>query len=199
MLLRGPGQQVAGDLFDGELVERLVGIERLDDVVAIEPDRSWRVVGIACRISVARQVEPEPCPVFAVRAFGQQPIDELLIGFGTAVVDELFYLLKGRRQAGEVERKAANEGVAIGLGRRLQALALQAREQERVDGVFRPRHVLDLRQSRTQRLDIRPVFGVGSPLLDPAREQLDLLRRKLLAGLARRHALGRVGRCYPGD
>ena len=34
----GVGQQVAGELLEREPVERHVGVERVDDVVAVRPD-----------------------------------------------------------------------------------------------------------------------------------------------------------------
>ena len=40
LLGRRVGQQVAGKLLDGELVERLVAVERVDDVIAVREDRA---------------------------------------------------------------------------------------------------------------------------------------------------------------
>ena len=65
LLSRRIGQQVAGDLLDRELVERLVGVERADHVVAIGPDRPRHVGHVAGRIGIAGQVEPHPRPVLA--------------------------------------------------------------------------------------------------------------------------------------
>ena len=55
------------------------------------------------------------------------------------------------------------------------------------------------RQRRARGLHIRPVLGVLGALLDPAREQIDLARRELLAAARRRHPLIVVGRGDPLD
>ena len=54
----GVGQQVAGELPGDKPVERHVLVERLDDPVAIWPNRSRRVHLVAVGVGVARQVEP---------------------------------------------------------------------------------------------------------------------------------------------
>src|SRR5258708_6804157 len=62
---------VSGDLFDDELVERFVLVERVDDVVAIGPRvRINGTLALAIELSlgvrVARDVEPVAAPAFAV-------------------------------------------------------------------------------------------------------------------------------------
>ena len=89
----------------------LFGVERPDDVVAVGPDGARRVVGVAGRVGVAGQVEPHPRPVLAVGGLRQQAIDEFLVGVGARVADEPLDLLQGRRQAGQVEREPADQGV----------------------------------------------------------------------------------------
>ena len=44
---RGMGEEIAGDLFDGELVEGEVAIEGIDEPVAVFPDFASAVIGIA--------------------------------------------------------------------------------------------------------------------------------------------------------
>ena len=63
---RAERQEVAGNLFADETVERLVRIERADDVVAIAP-RMFRedVVRRADLIRIASQIEPVPRPALA--------------------------------------------------------------------------------------------------------------------------------------
>ena len=138
LLLGRLGQQIAGNLFERELVERFVRVEGLDDVIAIQPDRPGRVVRVAGRVRVARQVQPQPRPMFAVAGLCQQPVHELFVGLRIPILDKIVYLLEARRQASEVKGNTANEGIAIGPGRRLQPFALQPGEEEVIDGVFRP-------------------------------------------------------------
>ena len=80
------GQQVAGDLLADELVVRLVGVERVDDVVAVPPGvRVGDVPRRAGRLGVAGDVEPVPAPALAERGRGQQPVDHLLERVGRRV------------------------------------------------------------------------------------------------------------------
>ena len=55
---RGMRQQISGQLLNGELVVRLIGIERPDQPVAVRPDRPFIVQMQAVRIAVAGRVEP---------------------------------------------------------------------------------------------------------------------------------------------
>src|SRR3712207_7248708 len=48
----------------------------------------------------------------------QQPVDCLLVRVGRRIGDERLHLRRRRRQAGQVERDAADERAAVGLVRR---------------------------------------------------------------------------------
>ena len=66
LLQRGRGQQVAGQLLDRELVERLVAVDGVDDPVAVKVRvRPQRIVEVAGAVGIAREVEPVPAPAFA--------------------------------------------------------------------------------------------------------------------------------------
>ncbi len=100
---------------------------------------------VAVRVGIAGGIEPvERHPLAEVRA-GEQAVDELFVGIGRFVGDERFDLFGGGRQAGEVERKAADERAAIGFRRRLQFLGVEAREDEVIDFISRPGFVRKLR------------------------------------------------------
>src|SRR5262249_5697617 len=64
---RGARQQVAGQLLDGELVERQVAIERADEPVPIAPGE-WPagVLFVAVTVGIAGQVEPVAAPALAI-------------------------------------------------------------------------------------------------------------------------------------
>ncbi len=64
----GSGHLVAGELFFDEAVERFIGVERTDDVVAvvIGPGADRVSVGISVAVGVAGEVEPVAAPVFAI-------------------------------------------------------------------------------------------------------------------------------------
>ena len=58
---------IARDLLAKELVVGLVGVQRIDDVVAIAPRIRAEFVALkAVRVRVMRDVEPVACPAFAV-------------------------------------------------------------------------------------------------------------------------------------
>ena len=69
------GQQVAGELLDGELVERQVAVEGVDDPVAVGPDLAVVVEVDAVRVGVAGGVEPVAAAVLAPVRRCQQPLD----------------------------------------------------------------------------------------------------------------------------
>ena len=102
-LVGRPRQQVAGELLDREPVERLVGVERADHVVAEQPDVDVVVAVIALRVGEPDQVEPEDRHPLAVVGRGQQPVDQPLVGVGRVVADERVDLLGRGRQADQVE------------------------------------------------------------------------------------------------
>jgi hypothetical protein len=57
-------QQIARQLLGQKLIVRLVFVERSDDPVAIEPDKSRLVLFKAIRIRIAGRVEPVSGPFF---------------------------------------------------------------------------------------------------------------------------------------
>ena len=76
---RRVGEQIAGQLLDREPVESLVCIERLDHVIAIEPDFSLVVAVIAAGVGIADQSSQ----YMAIRspnwAEASKPIDRPLV------------------------------------------------------------------------------------------------------------------------
>ncbi len=163
----GLGQQVAGDLQEGEPVIRQVAVEGVDDPVAIAPDVGPQRVGaVAGRVGVAGQVEPDPGPALAVGGVVEEAVDGPLVGARGLVADEALDLLGRRRQAAQVQAGAAQERVAVGLGRGLQPLLLQPVEDPEVDAVPRPGRVAHLRQGQAIREGSRPSAGRTRP---PAR------------------------------
>ena len=106
----GVGQEVAGELLDGELVEGHVGVEGVDDPVAEFPDLAGGVDGIAVAVGVAGLVEPPAAPAFAVVGALEEAVDEFGVGLVGGVGEEGGDFFRGRGEAGEVERDAADEG-----------------------------------------------------------------------------------------
>ena len=112
-------QHVAGQLLDRELVERQIAIQRLDDPIAILPDRATAVDRVAVGIGVTGQVEPMPPPTFAIMRGGEQSVDHPPIGVVAGVGQKPVDFLDRRRQSHQVETQAANERRLVGFRRRL--------------------------------------------------------------------------------
>ena len=68
---RGAGKEVAGELFDAELVVREIGVEGFHDPVAIGPDLARAVFLEAVGVGIAGEVEPAAGPAFAVAGRGE--------------------------------------------------------------------------------------------------------------------------------
>ena len=68
-------------------------------------------------VGIAHQVQPVPAPALAVAGRIQQPLDEGLVGGGVGVGQEPPNLFGFRRQSGQVEAGAPDQGQAVGLGR----------------------------------------------------------------------------------
>ena len=58
LLQRRVREHVAGDLLDGESIERQVAVERIDHPIAIRPHAAAIVLFVALGVRVAREVEP---------------------------------------------------------------------------------------------------------------------------------------------
>ena len=71
-------QQVAGELLEGEPVERHVVVERANHPVAPRPHHAAAVKAVPVRVGVARGVEPVERHPLAVSRRCQQSIDDLL-------------------------------------------------------------------------------------------------------------------------
>ena len=109
------GQDVAGELFADKLIERLVVLEGVDHIVAVEASFGDGIVGVvAGRVGVAHDVEPVASPAFAVVGRGEQAFDEAGPGVGRGV-GQIIVDFGGRgRQAEEVEvaRRKSTAGAA---------------------------------------------------------------------------------------
>ena len=126
---------VPGNLFQHELVVRLVPVEAADHVVPIAPRvRQFEVVRVPRRVGVARDVEPVAAPPFAVPGRLQQALDEHLVGAVGIVGQERVDFLGRRRQTGQVKREASNQRAPVRPRRRLNAVLRELGKDEVVDG-----------------------------------------------------------------
>ena len=112
-----PREFVAGE--SARVTNRSYGLSSLnalDDVVAVAP--GVRPVGVdlvAVRLGEPHHVEPVLSPTARRSAGREQPLDELLVGVGSLVLQERIDFLRRRRKAGQVERDAADERELVGF------------------------------------------------------------------------------------
>ena len=162
-------QQVSGELLLQESIERLVGIERRDHVVAIAPGFGiGEIVIHAVAVGVPGDVQPVSAPPLAVARRGQQPFNHASEGIGRLVAHERVDFLGTRWQPEQVERRPSYQGPPVGRDRRLQPHLFELRQNEPVDGRAGPAPVADGRQRRGfQRLEGPERAGVASSHLAP--------------------------------
>ena len=131
---------VGGELLHEKLVERLVVVERADDVVAIRVGKRKAALGIAhevaLRVGVARDIEPEAAPAFAVARRGEKTIHDTGVGIGRAVFEKCLHLGGRRREAGEIVGDATEEGARVGGWSRRKFFRGELCEDEGVDGIL---------------------------------------------------------------
>ena len=180
----GLGQQIAGDLLNGELAERHVRVEGVHDPFAPEPHVAQRVIVVAAGVAVAGEVEPRHGQALAEMRALEQPVHDFLESCRRAVFHKLIHLRDGRRQPRQVERHAADETRLFLLGRGRESFQFQPRVDEGVDGI---RRAGDRRHGRLFHRLKRPVPRPRRAFFHPTFEQLDLRGLERLVVLRRRH------------
>jgi hypothetical protein len=116
LLLGGSRQEVAGDLLDEKLVERLVVVEGLDHPIAPDPLMPTAIDRVAVGVRVARGIEPGYGEIFPETGRGEQAVHEAVVGIRCGIGDEGLDFLGRWRESGEVEREAADQRAAVGFG-----------------------------------------------------------------------------------
>src|SRR5262249_57854346 len=79
----------------------------------------------------------------AVTGAGEQTIHDVLVSPRRPIFEEGVHFGRRRRQAGQIERDAADERLAVCFVRRRQAFFLKTRQDEIVNHVARPPPVFD--------------------------------------------------------
>ena len=188
LLARGIGEEIAGELFDGELIEGQVAIVSVDDPVSVGPHRALIVQVQAVSVAVARLVEPVVRHVLAVMRRGEQARDDLVVSVGRLIGDEGIDFRGRRRETGEVEGDAPEECFAVGLRGAGEPFLLQALVDEGVDRIGDWRlAIANCWHCRLHRHFEGPVLLIRSPLLDPFADGGLLLGGQRLVRLRGRH------------
>ena len=180
-------QQVAGDLFARELVERPVLQKCLQHVVAVRPGRNRIVAMEPRRVPVTHRVEPVHGALLGIPRRGQQPIHHSFVRIRRRVRQERARVFWRGQQACQIERHAPEQRAFVGLDRRRQLLAAQPILDELIDRVPDSRRVHDRRNGRTLHRLIGPVTFVDRAFRDPAANGVLLCLGQLLVRGSGRH------------
>ena len=159
-------QQIAGQLLACELVHRHVIVECVDHVVTIGRDAVVLVAVIPDRVRVTHQIQPVDRHPFPERRRGKQPIDVPAIRAGTRVAEESIDLLRARRQSGQVETDAAQQGARLRIGGWLQMVFALLGENEVIHWIERPVGV-ERGWKVTPGRNVSPIGLVRRSLIDP--------------------------------
>jgi len=135
-------KDVAGDLFPNEAGVGFVGIEGLNEVVAIGPDVIPNaVLVVTMRFGIVYEIHPVSGLTFAEAGIVQKAIDDTFIGIELIVSEEVREVLGSGRHTDEVDGDAAEEGPFVG-GRSVSKLTFPMfPEDETINGIVRPFHV----------------------------------------------------------
>ena len=177
------GDEVAGELFAGELVEGLVVVEGADDVVAVGGDGLVLVAVEAGGATGADDIHPVHREAFAKGRRSKQFVGAAGEGVGRFIGEIFFQQRRFRRQAGEVEGEAADELFARGGGAGGETGFLEAFGDQDVGGFC------GLRRESGGAADllVGPVIFVFGALADPFFDQLFLPFRQDLVSIGRWH------------
>ncbi len=120
----GAAEFVGGELESNELVVGQIAIEGGDDPVAILVGVRVEKLRVAAHLmglifGIARQRQPKARHPFPKARRGEQAIDKPFVRITALVFQKCTDLLRRWRQAGQIKRRAANEGALLGfVGRR---------------------------------------------------------------------------------
>src|SRR5215510_12315505 len=151
-------QFVARDLLFDESVVWLVFVERLDDVIAIAPRVGASLVGLEpLALRVTRQVQPVARPLLAVMRAAEQAVNHLLKRPGRVIGEKRVDLFRRRREAGQIECRAAQQCDLVGGGGGLDSLAFELRQHKSIHRSLDPGAISDLGYFRLTNFLISPV------------------------------------------
>ena len=182
------------------MIVRQILIDRADDPVAIDVRKRIAPLlfkDVAFGVGVARDVEPEAAPAFAVARRGQQAVQHFGVGLRRFVGEERVYFIGVGRQTGQVERGAPDQRALVGGRVGFNAFGFEFRTHEAVDGRQRGMVFFQNWNGRSHGLFERPkIFGfvrigrersdfssrIGRAHADPSLDIGDLMFVKLFVG-----------------
>ena len=133
-------EQVATQLFPGELIEGKITVEGVDHVIAVRRGGVVLVSMVPDGAGKADQIQPVGGHSFAILGSGEKIVNPVVhhLVERSPVLDEGPHFFRTRRQTGQVEVKATNQGYSVSIRRRFQLLFLELGENEPVNPMVRP-------------------------------------------------------------
>ena len=108
-------EEISGQLFDSELVEGLIAVQRPDYPIAPGPEFAITVHLIAIAVGEAGHIQPILSHAFSPAGRGQTTVHPPLISLRGRISEKVIHLLRGRWKPGEVESQSTEKD----FGRRL--------------------------------------------------------------------------------
>ena len=122
---------------------------------------------VACRVSVADQVEPVHRHALAEMLRSKQPIYQPFVCVRRPVDDECICNFGPGRKPDQVKGQPAQQRPPVGLWRGFKSLLLQPGQDKAIDSAGRPGRVAHGRQFRPSRRNQGPVLLPFSALFNP--------------------------------
>src|SRR5437588_9414000 len=155
-------------MLHGELVKRLVGVERADHVVTVGPDVATIIIVQAVSVCVAGVIEPVARTLLAEGGPRQQTVHQMFVGTRRGVLQECEHFVRGGQQSGEVERNTPDKNCLFGFRRRAEAGLFQLCKNEVINWRLYPCSAgLWHRNSRTSGYFEGPMRTIHRPFTDP--------------------------------
>ncbi len=138
------GHEVARQLLDQKSAERLVIVERVDNVVAISPSVTESQVLIkSVRIGIPGDVQPVPSPANTVLRRFQQALDHFLEGVSRVVCQIRSKFFRSRRQTDQIKRDPTQQRSFVRSLRRTSLAFFKLCQHKGIDGCLNPGCVFD--------------------------------------------------------
>src|SRR5688500_16154259 len=118
---------------------------------------------------------------FAILRAGQETVDQSLIRIRRAIEEKRLDFRRRRRQAGEIQGQPADECARLGLGSRLQPRLCQPSQYKLVEGLARPRRIVDGWWRHCSKRPKCPVLLEVRSLCDPPPQLFDLRRTQAVS------------------
>ena len=143
-------------------------------------------------VGITGHIQPFCGHTFPVGRRSQKAVHHFSVGVLAGIGQKSIDFFESRRQPGQIEGHAANQGFLRSRRRRAQPFPFQAIEDKIINTIAGPGRLVDCGQFRLGGRDKRPVRFVFGALFDPFEDHGGFFRRDMQVGFRRRHPVVRV-------